>query len=154
MGMMTKIMDKLGLNPKKVSKDVTVEPKKEPVKKRDMKRITKKPKKKKKIAIPEHVQGQIILRVDKFNRKKMSKRHEKYYAEIKGKFIYLMFAMGGGQLDPICRLKYTGDLENMDFAIYRYSSEKYDPNELFFPGGEFVDGTLEGAMKAGIRAYL
>jgi hypothetical protein len=31
--------------------------------------------------------------------------------------------------------------------------ERYDPDEWFFPGSEFVDGTLQGAMKAGLEAY-
>ena len=32
-------------------------------------------------------------------------------------------------------------------------SEKYDPEEWFFPGEEYVDGTVTGAMKAGMAAY-
>jgi len=149
MGMIANIIRKLGIKTKKTVQKI--EKIKKAEKKRDMK---KRPiKRVKKVIIPEHIQGQIILRVDRFNQRKMSKRYEKYYVEIKGKFIYLMYAMGGGQLDPVCRLTYKGDLENMDFAIYKYSTEKYDPNEYCFPGEEFVDGTLEGAMKAGMRAY-
>ncbi|HEX9839103.1 MAG TPA: hypothetical protein VGA72_07145 [Anaerolineales bacterium] len=30
---------------------------------------------------------------------------------------------------------------------------KYDPEEWFFPGEELVDGTVVGAMKAGMVAY-
>jgi hypothetical protein len=33
------------------------------------------------------------------------------------------------------------------------SKNRYDPNEGFFPGVEYVDGTVEGAMKAGLEAY-
>lgn len=29
----------------------------------------------------------------------------------------------------------------------------YDPYECFFPGEEHVDGTIEGALKAGMEAY-
>ncbi len=29
----------------------------------------------------------------------------------------------------------------------------YDPDEWFFPGSESVDGTVAGAMKAGLAAY-
>jgi hypothetical protein len=54
---------------------------------------------------------------------------------------------------PICRLTWKGEMDNWDFAIYKYSSEKYDPEEWFFPGEEFVDGTVTGAMKAGMIAY-
>jgi len=40
-------------------------------------------------------------------------------------------------------------IESMDqreFAIFRWSSKKYAPDEWMFPGSEFVDGTIEGAM--------
>ena len=40
-----------------------------------------------------------------------------------------------------------------DFAIYRYSKERYDPDEWFFPGAELVNGTVEGALRAGMEAY-
>ena len=39
------------------------------------------------------------------------------------------------------------------YSIYKYSDEHYDEEEWFFPGNEHVDGTLEGAMKAGLEAY-
>jgi hypothetical protein len=54
---------------------------------------------------------------------------------------------------PIRRLTWNGKMDNWDFAIYKYSSEQYDPEEWFFPGAEFVDGTVTGAMKAGMAAY-
>jgi len=44
-------------------------------------------------------------------------------------------------------------MDDWDFTIYKYSTEKYDPEEWFFPGEEFVDGTVTGAMKAGMAAY-
>ena len=40
-----------------------------------------------------------------------------------------------------------------EFAIYKYSSEGYDDDEFFFPGAGNVDGTVEGAMLAGLEAY-
>jgi hypothetical protein len=57
------------------------------------------------------------------------------------------------KLGPICRLKYTGDINNWSFAIFKYSDERYDSDEWFFPGSGHVDGTIEGAMKAGLEAY-
>jgi len=99
---------------------------------------------KKEPVIPLNVQEEIVKRVDVFNKKKKCA----YTPQIKGKFVHLL--RGGG---PICRCTYTGDIEKMGFAIYKYSSEKYDPNEWFFPGAECVDGTVEGAMKAGLKAY-
>jgi hypothetical protein len=42
---------------------------------------------------------------------------------------------------------------NWEFAIFKWSTERYDPDEWFFPGAEYVDGTVEGAMMAGLHAY-
>jgi hypothetical protein len=44
-------------------------------------------------------------------------------------------------------------MEHWEFAIYRYSDERYDPDEWFFTGAEELDGTIEGAMRAGLQAY-
>ena len=53
----------------------------------------------------------------------------------------------------ICRLRYTGCFEKWEFAIFKYSSMTYDSHEWMFPGSQFIDGTIEGAMKAGMEAY-
>ena len=58
-----------------------------------------------------------------------------------------------GQVVPICRLQYTGTIDRGTFAIYKYSDERYDPDEWLFPGSEHLDGTIEGAMRAGMAAY-
>jgi hypothetical protein len=50
-------------------------------------------------------------------------------------------------------LEYTGDIKKWDFAIFKYSDERYDPEEWFFPGAGHIDGTIEGAMRAGLEAY-
>jgi hypothetical protein len=44
-------------------------------------------------------------------------------------------------------------MDNWDFAIYRFSGGRYDPEEWFFPGADLVDGTVTGAMQAGMKAY-
>lgn len=75
-----------------------------------------------------------------------------YFAEYKGKFLYLN-RREFGRTSPVARLTYTGDLKKWEFAIFKWSLEEYDPDEWFFPGQEFVDGTIEGAMKAGMKAY-
>jgi len=41
----------------------------------------------------------------------------------------------------------------MSFAIYKYSSERYDSYEEFFPGVECLDGTVKGALYACNTAY-
>ena len=43
--------------------------------------------------------------------------------------------------------------DRWEFAIFKYSDERYDPDEWLFPGSEHVDGTIEGAMQAGMAAY-
>ncbi len=44
-------------------------------------------------------------------------------------------------------------MKQWEFAIYKYSDGRYDPDEWFFPGSGEVDGTIEGAMQAGLQAY-
>ena len=51
------------------------------------------------------------------------------------------------------RLKYNGQMDNWDFAVFRYSREIYDANEFMFPGAEELDGTIEGALRAGLEIY-
>lgn len=104
----------------------------------------------KKSIVSSDVQQEIIKQVDIFNKKYMNADCV-YTFNIKGKFIYLMYSQDNS-VENVCRLTYGGDVNNMDFAIYKYSTEKYDPSE-FFPGIEYVDGTVTGAMKAGLKAY-
>ena len=56
-------------------------------------------------------------------------------------------------MGPICRLTYTGDMAGWEFAIFKWSIERYDPDEWLFPGSQYLDGTIKGAMKAGLEAY-
>jgi hypothetical protein len=107
----------------------------------------------KKCIIPATIQKEIEIRVQAFNTEKLARKPNKYVPKIKGKFVYLMRTLNDGSLEHVCRLTYNGNLEDMEFVIYRYSIEKYDPNEMFFDGYKHVDGTLEGAMKAGLKAY-
>jgi len=75
-----------------------------------------------------------------------------YLTNYRGAHLYLG-REHGGRFGPICRLTYTGDMNRWDFAIYKYSDEAYDPEEWMFDGAEEVDGTIEGAMRAGLKAY-
>ena len=50
-------------------------------------------------------------------------------------------------------MEYFKEINEWEFAIFKWSSESYDPDEIFFPGIELVDGTIEGALKAGMAAY-
>lgn len=53
----------------------------------------------------------------------------------------------------MARLTYRGGMNDWSFAIYKYSSDRYDSKEDFFPGSEHVDGTVEGALFACFEAY-
>jgi len=53
----------------------------------------------------------------------------------------------------IGRLQFNGQVDNWDFAVFRYSNEKYDPNEFMFPGAGKLNGTIEGALNAGLEIY-
>ena len=54
---------------------------------------------------------------------------------------------------PRGRLTYTGDMNRWEFAIFKYSDERYDPDEWMFDGAGHLDGTVEGALKACMAAY-
>lgn len=75
-----------------------------------------------------------------------------YSARFKGKYLYLD-RTDHGKPSPVCRLTWNGQMDNWDFAIYKYSDNCYDSEEWFFPGANEVDGTVTGAMKAGMTAY-
>ena len=114
--------------------------------------------------VPPDIQAEVQKMVDEFNRVDLKgstslldaffpkKIKRGYSARFKGKYLYLDRTDRYEPL-PICRLTWNGRMDNWDFAIYKYSSGKYDPEEWFFPGAEFVDGTVVGAMKAAMVAY-
>lgn len=106
----------------------------------------------KKNPIPDEVKQRVIEIIERFNEKELARRESCYSPRWKGQFLYLD-RIDRGMACPICRLKYTGDIGKWQFAIFKYSTECYDPEEWWFPGAECVDGTIEGAMKAGMRAY-
>ena len=126
--------------------------------------------------IPDEIREEIIARVDAFNQanvrsveptpfaqllQKLGVRRTtadsppkgSYIPRFKGGFLYLDRIGWNGRPSEICRLRWTGDMENWKFAIYRHSRDVYDPDEWMFPGSGHVDGTVEGAMRAGIEAY-
>ncbi len=108
--------------------------------------------KRKKQTIPDQVRTQVEKRVDAFNREVIGDSRHYYVVSYRTPYVYLGRS-SSGRLSPICRLTYTGNINDWDFAIYKYSDEAYDADEWFFPGSEHVDGTIEGALKAGLEAY-
>jgi len=104
------------------------------------------------MAIPKEIQQQVYDEVASFNATHFSGKNIEYQANIKGNFVYLSRRSYSVET-KICRLKYTGDLTDWEFAIFKYANDNYDPNEMFFPGMGELDGTLKGAMAAGMEAY-
>ncbi len=102
--------------------------------------------------IPDHIRTEVAKIIDGFN-KKHKKSYCTYIPRYKGSYLYLDRDDDTGEPEKICRLKYTGDMKGWEFAIFKYSSERYDPDEWMFAGSECVNGTVEGALKAGMKAY-
>jgi hypothetical protein len=113
---------------------------------------------KSKISIPAETKGEVQELIDIFNREHFNDKDCKelgivgYSARYKGKYLYLD-RDDLGKPSPICRLSWNEKMDNWGFAIYKYSDNCYDSEEWFFPGQQYVDGTVSGAMKAGIEAY-
>lgn len=105
-----------------------------------------------KYRVPINVQAQIQEKIDAICEKEFPDCPFKHIADIRGKFIYIKRLFADGRINSVCRLTYDDDLENMEFAIFKYSNERYSSDE-FFPGMECVDGTVEGAVRAGMHAY-
>lgn len=103
-------------------------------------------------AIPEGIKAQVDEIVKDFNRKVIRDPNYFYVARYKGEYLYLD-RYDYGRFGPICQLKYTGSIQGWEFAIYKYSKDSYDSDERMFPGSDLIDGTIEGAMKAGLQAY-
>lgn len=58
-----------------------------------------------------------------------------------------------GKFWPVYRLTYTGNMKQWEFAIYKYSSERYDSEEWLFNGSGEINGSIESALRAGLQAY-
>jgi hypothetical protein len=102
--------------------------------------------------ISEQVITQVEEIVADFNRKIIRDPNRYYVTRYRGRYLYLD-RRDHGFVSQVCRLEYTGSIDKWRFAIFKYSSLRYDPDEWIFPGGEYVDGTVVGAMRAGIDAY-
>ena len=102
--------------------------------------------------IPKHVRDQVDLEIHDFNHRIIKDPDCFYVSRYSGSYLYLD-RHNYGPVSPIARLKYQGEMRNWEFAIYKYSKERFDPDEWFFPGVQHIDGTVEGAMKAGLEAY-
>jgi len=90
--------------------------------------------------------------MEKFNQGELKDTGIGYLARFQGKFLYLDRIVYGKK-EPLVRMEYCRATDEWEFAIFKWSSETYDPDSFMFPGYELFDGTIEGAMKAGMEAY-
>ena len=102
--------------------------------------------------IPESVREQVLQIVERFNRDVLRRKAVRYVPRFRGSYLYLD-RTDYGRPSPVCRLAYTGEMDAWEFAIYKYSKERYDADEWLFPGSQHADGTVEGALRAGLEAY-
>ena len=100
--------------------------------------------------IPDEIREQVIAIVNQFN---ADKTWPAYIPRFRGAFLYLDRVGLHERPLRICRLKWTGKMDAWEFAIYKYSQDKYDPDEWWFSGAGKVDGAIIGAMRAGREAY-
>lgn len=99
------------------------------------------------------VQEKVNSIIDDFNKMVFkNKPNFRHYAIYKNDFLFIC-RKEGEKDGAICRLRYKGKFTDWDFAIYKYSSEQFDKNEYMFPGAQHINGTIEGALNAGMEAY-
>ncbi len=103
-------------------------------------------------SIPEEIKKQVEEMVAAFNQKVIKNPNYFFAPWYRGRYLYLD-RLENGRLEARCRLSWTGSMTQWEFAIFKYGDERYDSDDWFFPGSEHVDGTLEGALKAGLAAY-
>ena len=104
--------------------------------------------------IPDEVRAKVETIIAQFNREvvKGSNPHCLFFVRFRGKYAYLD-RDDYGHVGPRARLTYTNDMQGWNFAIYKYSDERYDPEEWMFPGAGSLDGTVKGALHAALEAY-
>jgi hypothetical protein len=101
--------------------------------------------------ISNEIKEEAISIIEQFNALNYKKKDVYFFSEFRGKFLYL-FRHEYGSISPIIRLCFTGDMNDWEAAIYKWSREKYDPEDIWFPGSQYLNGTILGALKAGMEA--
>jgi hypothetical protein len=104
-------------------------------------------------SIQADVKAEVATIIERFNQTIGQSSQAVYVPRYRGNQLYLDRSDWMHKPGQICRLTYTGDLNAWEFAIYKFSDNCYDPDEWLIPGLEHIDGTVEGAMKAGLTAY-
>ncbi len=103
-------------------------------------------------SIPAEVKKQVEAIVDRFNHEAIRDPGRFFVLRYRGTCVYLDRRRSGRAFQR-GRIQYTGAMDEWDFAIFKYSTESYDPDEWMFPGSQYLNGTVEGALKACVEAY-
>ena len=104
--------------------------------------------------ISKEIKDKIRQMVKKFNEDEFDLIDDfyKYVVEFKGVDVFIKIKKYE-KLFPVAKLRYTGNIDKMEFAIFKYSINEYDANENFSPGSKYLDGTVSGALYACNTAY-
>lgn len=102
--------------------------------------------------IPSEARRHVESVVEAFDKKELAGSQRAYSVRFRGRYAYLDRDDGMGR-GPIGRLEYSARTGKWDFAIYKYSTDRYDPEECWYPGFDLLDGTVGGALRAGMMAY-
>jgi hypothetical protein len=102
--------------------------------------------------IPDEVKQQVDEIVERFNQEVVQDTQRFFVTRFRGLYVYLD-RLDGNIVSQRGRIKYTGAMHDWEFAIFKYSSETYDPDEWMFPGSQYLNGMVEGALKACSAAY-
>ncbi len=103
--------------------------------------------------IPDDIKEAAIGIIEKHNQKKFRNNPDvRYYAKFKGEFLYLNRKEYSND-SQIARLRFNGSMKDWGYWAFLYSSESYSDDLFMMPGSEFLDGTIEGALKAGDKVY-
>jgi hypothetical protein len=103
--------------------------------------------------VPIDIQSALGDRATNFCKNELARARYRFFTDARGKFIYLIRVSSDGSLQRLGRLTYEGDTENMEFAIFKSRTGKYDSKERSFPGSQHLNGKIEGALKALVEAY-
>jgi len=102
--------------------------------------------------ISDETRKQISKIVQAFNEKELAGTGVEYSTRYRGKYLYLDRSTFGRK-EPICRLEYNGKIDDWDFAIFRWSTERYDGEDWSFRGFYLYERTIESALRVGMVAY-
>ena len=90
--------------------------------------------------IPEEVKDEVLKRLRRHVQKKYIGRYRvaDVVAQFRGRYLYIDwvkerwgFRFGKSHPSKLCRLEYTGNINDWGFVIYKYSDECYDVEALF-----------------------